>query len=157
MGWDKFSYVQLKVAFVTDKSRQGGSSREPIALPRTYMTFYDFDTGAPRVDEAAPAPEALQMDPDIGDSMLLPSSTELNVLASWSDAVTETQLGSFFSAAARTELDAWTSPIIEATQYGIGKDNPTDSQQLTPLQTRRSVMFMFENVTTFRLRYAITV
>ena len=37
--WRHFSFVELKVQFTT------GASRQPIVLPRTYLTFYDFDQG----------------------------------------------------------------------------------------------------------------
>ena len=43
-GWRHFSYVQLRIQFVT------GAGRTPLVLPRTYLTFYDFDTGQPQFE-----------------------------------------------------------------------------------------------------------
>ena len=169
-GWDRFTYVQLRVQFVTDKSSHGGSARAPIVLPRTYMTFYDFDTGQPQFEGSYVQREAMQTDPAIKE-VLISSFSELNNYSNLHDFLLATSAGSptesstqadleaFFTAAELEEVESWTgqstSRLYAASTYGVGKDNPVDTYQLTEQQKARSVMLRIENASEFRVRVII--
>lgn len=59
---------------------------------------------------------------------------------------------------------SWSAPVITATQpffgattRGTGPDNPTDPFNLTEQQANRTVMFQFENTSSFELRLGLGV
>ena len=49
----------------------------------------------------------------------------------------------------------WSNDVFEASQYGVGDDNPNNPRALTDLQRGRSVEVLFEAVSMFQIRYAI--
>ena len=53
------------------------------------------------------------------------------------------------------DADDWGAIVNHGTVYGVGDDNPLDPYQLTQLQSMRSVMIMFEQMSSFQVRYAI--
>ena len=157
-GWDKFTYVQIKVAFVTDKSQQGGSSLTPIVLPRTYLSFYDFDSGLSGLREA------MQTDPVVKE-VVLAHVSEIGTFPSLleymaEENTTRADMASFFTAAGLEDVESWTgqgtSKLYAGTTYGIGKDNPIESYTLTQEQAARTVMLRIEGVSEFRVRYALS-
>ena len=122
-GWHDFSYVELRIAFVT------GTARTPIVLPRTYMSFYDFDTGRPQFVGSFTQREAMMVDPAVAE-VQLPAVTELAQFPDLRAYLAEQQIDdaavdAFFSTPEqRAALDAWDTPMIAASTYGVGKDNP---------------------------------
>ena len=147
--------VELRYEFVTRAAPYtAASTPTPLVVRRTYLSFYDFDTGVPRFDGSATQAEAMQLEG--AAQTILPATTELHTFPSWAALVGDAKLRSFHpSSAARAHLDTWTSNVTAATTYGVGGDNPFSTYALTPLQANRSIMFMFESVSEFRVRYAI--
>ena len=149
------TYVELLYEFVT------GSAKTEITLPRTFMTFYDLDTGRASGDFADNSVEAMQMDPDASRKPYRTADSELKKYNDWTtylmgaegntDMITEL----LPDPADRARLGSWSADVFVATQYGIGPDNPIDTYEMTDLQKRRSVMIEFENVKSFKVRYAI--
>lgn len=156
---NELTFVELNVEFLgrtvpwdehSDPAVQAVSAT-PLTLARTYISFYDFDTGSQRSDGTFNAPEAMQVDSS-ATTVALSSATELEQHGAWSTVSSEAQLNSFFPAAAdRARLEAWTSPIIRATTYGVGRDNPADSYTITPLQQARSVQVLLSASRSARL------
>lgn len=84
-----FTFVELRFEFLTRSSPwSSNAALSPATLPRTYVSFFDFDTG----DSST---EAMQMDPTASEE-LLPSETELARHPTWADAAGETALNTFF-------------------------------------------------------------
>jgi len=159
------TFVELDVAFLGRSQAWDPngdinaqlSATTPITLNRTFMAFYDFDTGLARFDNALSSPEAMQLESTHVTGEYLPASTELERLSSWNQVADAAQINSFFSS--QTERDAlysWPSLITKGSRYGIGKDNPVSTFTLDELQANRSIKVEFESVSTFRIRYAIT-
>jgi hypothetical protein len=82
--------------------------------------------------------------------------TELERLDNWSQAVTDSQLQSFFpSNASRSYLNSWARKVVRSSTAGVAADDPLDSYNLTTQQANRAIMFMFEMVSEFRVRIAV--
>jgi hypothetical protein len=82
--------------------------------------------------------------------------TELERLDNWSQAVTDSQLQSFFpSNASRSYLNSWARKVTRSSTAGVAADDPLDSYNLTTQQANRAIMFMFEMVSEFRVRIAV--
>jgi len=82
--------------------------------------------------------------------------TELERLDNWSQAVTDSQLQSFFpSNASRSYLNSWARKVTRSSTAGVAADDPLDSYTLTTQQANRAIMFMFEMVSEFRVRIAV--
>ena len=76
-GWvwrERATYVELLYEFIN--GRTGAS----IRLPRTYLTFYDFDVGTARFNDPSNigSTEAMQMDPSASTAAYLTPMTELH-------------------------------------------------------------------------------
>ena len=163
----QLTIVQLKYDFVT------GSQRLPVKLARTYMSFYDFDTGVARFDGSATQSEAMQIDPQ-AVQFTLTSESELVQYEAW-----PVEHGGFVNSSALIKwyqswtgesvenvtevvngvserLGSWATPIMVASAYGVGQDNPFDTYSLTQQQAHRSIMVRFENVSSFEVRFAIS-
>ena len=122
-------------------------------IDKTYMTFYDFDTGMPQFDDSNVQVEVMQMGPE-ASTLELASPTEIVQYPTWSDFLSADALASFQSRHAT--ISEWTTPINTATTYGVGNDNPATSYTLTTQQRGRSVLVGFENISFFTVRYAIS-
>jgi len=142
---DQFTYVQLRYELLN------GATGAPIALGRTYMTFYDFDAGMSQVAGAEPAIEMMQMGPQ-ATALELPAITEIRQYARWSD-VPELDAGARAIVNTMPDAGSWGMIVNHGTVYGVGDDNPLDPYQLTALQAGRSIMVMFEHINTFQVRY----
>jgi hypothetical protein len=108
----EFTFVQLRYSFV------GRNSGNPIVIDRTYLTFYDFDTGVPRFDGSEAQVEVMQMWPQASSLSLAPN-TELQTYASWFSYLSTSAYSSFMA----TSPQGWSTPVTVGTQYGIGNDN----------------------------------
>jgi hypothetical protein len=155
-----FTLVQLNFAFLTDLTPgQASRTYQPITLGRTFLTFYDFDTGAARFSGSNTQHELLQIDPQaIHPEMMW--NTEVTGHSSWASAI-----GSNYSTAGLQTLgpnaasvlsQPWTSNVYKASTYGVGEDNPFSAFSLTDQQRMRAVMVMFESVSSFDVRYSIS-
>ena len=143
-----FTYVQLRYELIDSSS--GGVYQ----VDRTYMTFYDFDTGISQVVGAVPAIETMQMGPQ-ASNMMVRRATEIQrePYATWFSMQTaEVQADVATTMLAR---DPWQSMVNFASVYGVGDDNPANPMDLTELQAHRSVMAEFEQMSSFQIRYAL--
>ena len=137
------TYVELRYDFVS------GLSGQPIALERTYVTFYDFDTGQPYVEGSDTQVECVQIGPE-AERLIFPPLTEIVQYDEWTDFASADDIAGYSSWA------AWGSKVNTATVYGVGMDNPSNPLSLTELQANRSLMVLFEDVSSFQVRYAIS-
>lgn len=126
-----------------------GSGTRALTLPRTYLTFYDFDA-------SATSSEVMQINPSGSPLEIMPATSELIRASSWSALLDEPVLDELFpTTSQRQYLESWGTPVSRATARGVGADNPIESYVLTQQQVDRSVMVRFDNVSSFRVRYAI--
>lgn len=138
--WNEaFTFVQLRYEFLD-------GAGAPIVIQKTYLTFYDFDTGWSQVIGAVPAVECMQMGPQ-ATAIQLPHDSDIQQL---SQADFVASLSEAARAVASTFSTDWStsnaSVVNTASVFGVGDDNPSDSYSLTELQARRSLMAMFEQV-----------
>lgn len=144
--WNEhFTTVQLRYEFISSANYRS------LTLDRTYLTFYDFDAGHSQVVGATPAMEIVQ----IGTQAIaveLPTDTELVRRTSWSQIGLSSQA---LAMAHRMPTGGWESPILYATAYGTGHDNPMEPYAVTELQSRRSFIAMLEATSFLQVRYAI--
>ena len=98
---EQATYIELQYDFVT------GGDRTPIRLPRTYLTFYDFDMGNSQVKDPinVGSTEAMQMDPEATTAAYRKDDTELSEATTWSNYLTA-RFGSDRSHAQRTDPGA---------------------------------------------------
>lgn len=83
-SWDTaFTFVQLRFAFINH------DSGAPETLSRTYVTFYDFDTGRGRFDGAMASVEMMQMGPEATSFVRAPHTELLNV-SGWRSELDDT-------------------------------------------------------------------
>ena len=134
-----FTYVQLRLEFLSENGT-------PLTIWRTYMTFFDFDTGAPQFDASNTQLECMQIGPE-ARQRIVTDVTEIVTFSSW-QAFADTTGGTLPSALA---YDDWSTPIGVASTYGVGKDNPIDPYTLTMQQEQRAIMALFEGVSTLRV------
>ena len=150
-SWNsEFTFVELKFEFLTRTASAWSAAvtHTPITLRRTFLTFYDFDSGPSSA-------EAIQVEPTVA-AELIPSPSELERFPTWADFAGEQKIAAFFpTLVSRTRLEAWASLVTAATRRGVGGDNPLDSYRLTAVQTNRSLMVRLENTSEFRVRFAI--
>ena len=113
----------------------------------------DFDTGASLAQNAVPAVEIMQMDPQAA-ALLLPDVTEIQQLpqAAFVSTVLSPEARAVVLNASDVYTD-WGTVVNYATTYGIGQDNPTDPNDMTAQQSARSVMLTFDTVSSFDVRY----
>ena len=166
--YDKFwhahlTIVQLRYDFVDGgrKAGSGGSTftcassptiGEPLTLGRTFVTFYDFDGGrSSAASNALPGREVMQIGPQ-ATVTLVPSDTDIQ---QQNESTYIATLGTEARAIAQALPGDWRTPMFSATMYGVGSDNPVSPSELTPLQSRRSIMVMLEGVASFQVRYAV--
>ena len=138
-----------------------------VNIGRTFITFFDHDTGEPQFAGSYTQIEAMQFGPQ-AVAFEVADLTELSIKSEWNELYTPAVLAylngtrpgspSMDAAVAYfTSLKSvWTNPIYSGTTYGIGEDNPLDSYYLTNQQAARAVMVMLEDVSSFQTRYAIT-
>ena len=147
--WDpSFTFVQLQYSFIRR------STGEPYVIDKSYFTFYDFDTGAPRFDGSRTQVEIMQAGPSVTEQFLAPQS-EIEQYPDWEDFLSEDSAASF--ATRYPNLEPWPLPINAATTYGVGKDNPISPYDLSAQQINRSVMITLDRVSRFSVRYSISV
>lgn len=92
------SYIELQYDFVTgyDAANPASSRRDPIRLPRTYLTYYDFDRGrAPNVELDVQSREVMQLDPNTITNWYTPNQTELRHYNGWVDMLSDPSLDTF--------------------------------------------------------------
>jgi hypothetical protein len=157
---DQFTLVQLNFAFLTDRTPdQTYRSFVPITLGRTFLTFYDFDTGAARFSGSDTQLELMQIDPQAA-YVERAHVTEIRQHSSFFDVIANVSVESLQRLgpnAATMISQQWAgSSVWSATTYGVGDDNPFSAFSLTQQQAARAVMAMFEQVSTFDVRYAIS-
>jgi hypothetical protein len=147
--WNEFfTHVQLRYTFVS------AADDSPMPIGRTFLTFYDFDVGASQVAGASPAIEMMQMGPQAAH-VELPSVTEIHTSTQWSDVPSLSAGARGIIATTMPGANTWGTAVHHGTVFGVGDDNPFDPYDLTAQQARRSVMAMFERVSSFQVRYAI--
>ncbi|KOO34521.1 fibrillin 1 [Chrysochromulina tobinii] len=154
-SWNtEMTFVELKFEFVTMNSTTG--ALRPLPLGRIFLTFHDFYTGRIRQGVISNT-EIIQIDPVAAHpTELYADDTELERLDNWSQAVTDSQLQSFFpSNASRSYLNSWARKVTRSSTAGVAADDPLDSYTLTTQQANRAIMFMFEMVSEFRVRIAV--
>ena len=160
---DQFTYVDLRYTFV------GRDSGQPINLQRTYVSFYDLDTGVQYFDPGSndfdaslfSQTEALQFAAgegyeDQGISSYRTPDTQLVEHTSWKDFLAHSPSSYEYFLSTSPDL-TWPSTLFAASQYGIGDDNPISPFTLSKLQAQRSVMLEVRNASSFRVRFAISV
>lgn len=108
------AFVQLRYEFLEN----GGPLAAPIA--RSYLSFYDFDSGWSQVSGAVPAVECLQLGPQATKvDRTMPSQ-----ISQQSQEAFVAGLSSAAQAVAVTMQPAWGTPVYLASMYGVGNDNP---------------------------------
>ena len=147
------SFVELSYTFM----RSGTS--DSLTLGRTFMTFYDFDK---QLDGGSQ--ECMQINGAVGYT--LSSASELDVFGT--DASIASRGGGsgrvvgLITASLTNGSVMWNSseplisPILCATEGGVGTDNPSDPYDLNLVQQRRAAMFTFERVSSFRVRFTVS-
>ena len=141
----EFTYVELRFTFI------GRNSGAPVTIDRTYMTFYDFDTGRPEFDGSDTQIEVMQVGPEASNTYTATPS-EIRQFGTW-QAFLQPSAYATFSA---NSPQNWVTPVNVASTYGTGRDNPADPYDLTSVQAARSVMAEFVSVSTFQVRFAIS-
>ena len=136
-SWRAFSYVQLKVQFVT------GTARTPLQVPRTYLTFYDFDTGQPQFEGSQVQVETMWADtaPHGIAYADTASPTELityNTFEAFITAmgISSTEIDAFFTTEERQELNSW-QPDSNTGAGAIYSATPTGWAKTTRLTRTR--------------------
>ena len=115
------------------------------------MTFYDIDAGQARFDGSLSQVEAMQLGPE-ARRIIVRTPSELRQHAGWQAYLSASQ----YSMMQASAPEAWPNPVVTASTYGVGNDNPVDDYSMTLQQLGRSIMVEFENVNSFRWRYAST-
>jgi hypothetical protein len=128
-------------------------TRISVRLPSA-AAFYDFDAGISQVSGSSLAMEMMQMGPQAAH-VELPSVTEIHTSAQWSDVPSLSAGARGIIATTMPGANTWGTAVHHATVFGVGDDNPFDPYDLTAQQAQRSIMAMFERVSTFQVRYAI--
>ena len=129
---DQFTFVQLRYEFLdsADESLTG----TPVELPRTFLTFYDFDTGK-GADESVEGSqvqiEALQMGPQATYVDYFPGG-EVKEYSSWTEILNGNQTAVLDRSYAAWQ--DWQTKVYSGSEYGVGADNPITPDQLTDLQ-----------------------
>jgi hypothetical protein len=150
-----FTLVQLSYSFVA------GTNSVPITIGRTFLTFYDFDTGEPTFQQSRVQVEGFQPGPQAA-AVELPSPTEIETHVDWATflssmlsyppaASTRVPPSSSANASSAGTWSLWSSAIYSGSTYGVGNDNPTDVYALTAQQTLRAVMVMLEATSIFQV------
>ena len=146
--WDsEFTMVELKYEFANQRTS------DPYVIDRTYMSFYDFDTGEANFEGSETQVEVMQMDP-AATSLMRALPSEIVQYASWADFLSADALASFESRFAN--IDQWPTPINTATTNGIGNDNPANPSDLTAQQRARMATVQLDGISSFKVRYAIS-
>ena len=99
------------------------NTNAPVKLPSFQFTVYDAD------ERKEYAKEKLYIHPSFYEEYSLVEGTELEVY----------------------EEDGFT--VFHSTQDGKGSDNPKDINDLTPLQNKRSIGFLFKDTDCFTITY----
>ena len=99
-----FTFVQLRYTFI------GRNSGAPIVLDRTFMSFYDFDTGVPRFDGSDTQVEIVQIGPET-QALWLAANTEIQQRPSWQSFLGAAEYATFAS----NNLQSWSNPLFTAT------------------------------------------
>lgn len=120
------TFVQLRYTFLN------GHTREPIVIPRTHVTLYDFDAGSMEPG-AIVARECMT----IYDYDVVFTSDESELVLS--------------PPASSADL----SREYCATRQGIGADNPYNPSTLTELARHRSIMFEFHDRSSFDVKFSL--
>ena len=119
----ELTFVELRFAFVSNEAPHA-----PVVLPRTYITFFDFDTGR-NLHSGDTAKEVLQVGPEAAWVQQTADSEIVRQTSGWA-SISEAAYDTIINATGR--LEAWGTPIHLATTYGVGKDNPLDPEPITP-------------------------
>lgn len=110
------------------------------------FSVLDLDTGAPGTTNPLGEMESVQLISQDGTAnWQTTANTEL------SSTYTPTNPPASWSA----PLITATRPFFGATTPGTGSDNPTDPLNLTEQQANRTVLFQFENTSSFQLRLGL--
>ena len=120
-----------------------------VAIAPLLRTFYDFDYGISQVRGAQPAIEIMQMGPQ-ATSLEMPYSTEIIAHDRWSEFLSGESLA--VATSALPSSSNWRTAMYQGTVYGVGDDNPSNPYSLTQLQRRRSVIVMFEYLSSYQIR-----
>jgi hypothetical protein len=157
---DTFTIVQLRFDFLreaTDGAYQqlGLSGLVPIELERTFISFYDLDTGEPTFARSSVQVEAIQMGPQAVDVQTM-NATELQTFNNWPELLGSDPRTTSFGGGVWPTWSGAASRVYAGSTYGVGDDNPINPYLgLTPQQRNRALMAMFERATTFQVRFAI--
>lgn len=109
------TWTQMKYEFVNSQTG------EPTTIPRTFLTFYDFDTALNKGRECIQVRGA-------------------NEILTSQDPMTELTWGVEDAPTLGAEFETWSEDMYCATTRGIGNDNPTQPDTLTDLQKQRALM-----------------
>ena len=166
--WNRvLTITQFKFEFIT------GSSQTPLWLQKTYLSFWDYDESLAE-EEGEMIMEAIQPDENARLAFTA-NGTEVEEYPAWtlSDggfvnatavyesyrevgaSMTEEEVTLLIREANHFLGPSWPTPVLTSGSFGVGGDNPVDPLAPTTLQKQRAVMFMYENVSTFEVRFAI--
>ena len=152
-----YTIVQLRFDFLTEVSfgsytSSGLGGLSPLQLDRTYVSFFDVDTGEPTFAGSGVQAEAIQMGPQAADVQTMPT-TELRT-DTWQALLGSDPRDARFG---NYDWEEWSGPaslVYAATTYGVGEDNPINPYAgLTQQQRNRALMVMLEETTTFQVRH----
>jgi hypothetical protein len=158
---DLFTIVQLRFDFLTETQQDisyqqlGLSGLVPIELERTFISFYDLDTGEPTFARSSVQVEAIQMGPQAVDVQTM-NATELQTFNNWPELLGSDPRTTSFGGGVWPTWSGAASRVYAGSTYGVGDDNPINPYLgLTPQQRNRALMAMLERATTFQVRFAI--
>ena len=124
---DAASLVELTFSFVQ------ASSDAPVVLPRTYITFFDFDTSGNG------ARECLQVNGGVAEQTLA-TGTQLEIIYVNSTSVDPTFLAVLSALPAGADLwdssDSGVSSLLCSTQTGTKNDNVRACSNLRLMESR---------------------
>jgi hypothetical protein len=146
--WNElFTSVELEFAFVDSVTGGAYVSR------RTFFTVYDFDRAM--AGNGNGSTEVVQFGPEPIPIIRHPGSQV--AVYPWGDAAFSQIEGATPAGveAGRQALAGWNTDVAVATQVGVGADNPSDAYEGSELEMQRSLMVRLDNVSSFRLRFAI--
>lgn len=149
--------TQLSFNFVA------ANTMRPVNI-NTHMTFYDLDEGWSGIRECtqirgsgaaatrvtvSPSTELERFDfePNAPADTLPPTVQDILSLATSNENVTD-----FIWSSA----DPMATPLLCSGQRGFGEDNPDNPANLTEQQVSRAIMYSFDSVSTFDVRFSLS-
>ena len=154
------SFLELRFTFVA-----AGTST-PLTLGRTHITFYDFDEGIPnptalrecaqfKGTTASRTKAFTTATSELEELEWNSTAGGVQVAGPVQDLLDIVPVGTPMTDYLFDAADAAATPLYCGTVQGKGNDNPTETYDLTELQRSRSVLILFESVSSFLVRYSL--